>query len=105
MFLSWSGLRPLGLIALFAIWKIETVVVAETVLEAGRGEEADHARAQAQDQRAARTDGAGGRRDRDQPGDRAGGDAEHAGATVDDPFHRHPTERGSGGGDLGNQDR
>ena len=82
---------------------VQGVVIAEHALELGRGDEADHAGCDADDQRTHGPDGAGGRGDGDQAGDGAGGDTQHAGLAVGHPLREHPGQRRGGGGDLGDQ--
>src|SRR6516164_1708814 len=84
---------------------VETVVIAERVLEPGGTPIADDAGSDADDQCATRIDKTRRRSDRDQPGDRARDDAEHARLAFDDPLGEHPGKSSSRGRNLGHRHR
>ncbi len=70
---------------------VETIVVAEQLLQPHRPGVTRRPTGQADYQRALRIDEAGGRRDGHQTGHRARGQAKHAGLFAFDPLDHHPS--------------
>ena len=77
------------------------VVVADRVLHGRAEEEADGADDETEHDRAHRAGEAGGRRDRDEAGDRARDEAEQRRLALGAPFDEEPGQARRGGGDEG----
>ena len=84
---------------------VERVVHLERLLHVAGGEEAHDAGGGADCERADRPDESRGRRDRAEPRDHAGHDAEHRGLAVAHPFADHPGERSGRRADVRHQHR